>query len=78
MATLTSTLKCPQCSLVAVEQMPVDACVAFYECQGCHTLLSPKAGSCCVFCSYGDTPCPSVQDGNCRSGPVDFKRSISR
>jgi len=29
MATLTSTLQCPQCSLVAVEQMPVDACVAF-------------------------------------------------
>jgi len=39
MATLTSALTCPLCSLVTVEQMPANACVAFYECQGCRTLL---------------------------------------
>lgn len=71
MATLTSTLTCPLCLHVAVEQMPDNACVAFYECQGCRTLLKPKPGSCCVFCSYGDTPCPPIQDGDCCSGRVD-------
>ncbi|MGZ0079886.1 GDCCVxC domain-containing (seleno)protein [Methylomonas sp. LW13] len=25
------------------------ACQWFYECQGCHTLLKPKPGDCCVF-----------------------------
>ena len=42
--------------------MPTDACQFFYECGGCHTLLKPKAGDCCVFCSYGDVPCPPIQE----------------
>jgi hypothetical protein len=28
---------------------------------GCHTLLRPKAGDCCVFCSYGSAKCPPMQ-----------------
>jgi len=46
--------------------MPADACQYFYECTGCHTLLRPKPGDCCVFCSYGSAPCPPIQlgDGN--------------
>ncbi len=77
MATLTSTLTCPECGLATVEQMPENGCMAFYECQGCHAVLTPKAGSCCVFCSYGDTACPSVQDGTGCSGPVPFNLTIS-
>lgn len=38
-----------------------DACQWFYECQDCHTLLKPKPGDCCVFCSYGSVPCPPIQ-----------------
>jgi hypothetical protein len=32
--------------------------------------IRPKAGDCCVFCSYGSTRCPPVQlrERNCRSG----------
>ncbi len=41
--------------------MPVDACQYFYECTGCGTLLRPKPGDCCVFCSYGSVPCPAIQ-----------------
>jgi hypothetical protein len=33
----------------------------FYECTACHTLLRPKTGDCCVFCSYGSQPCPPIQ-----------------
>jgi uncharacterized protein (DUF4415 family) len=25
-------------------------------------LLKPKPGDCCVFCSYGDVPCPPIQE----------------
>lgn len=41
--------------------MPTDACQYFYECEACKSILRPKAGDCCVFCSYGSTPCPPVQ-----------------
>ncbi|MGT2478165.1 GDCCVxC domain-containing (seleno)protein [Methylobacterium oryzae CBMB20] len=41
--------------------MPTDACQFFYECTGCGTLLRPNAGDCCVFCSFGDVPCPPIK-----------------
>jgi hypothetical protein len=41
--------------------MPTDACQFFYECKGCGTLLKPKPGDCCVFCSYGSVKCPPIQ-----------------
>ena len=41
--------------------MPTDACLFFYECKQCRTLLRPKSGDCCVFCSYGSVKCPPVQ-----------------
>jgi hypothetical protein len=43
--------------------MPADFCQYFYDCKGCGALLKPKAGDCCVFCSYGSVPCPPVQEG---------------
>lgn len=41
--------------------MPTDSCEWFHECINCHTLLKPKPGDCCVFCSYGSVPCPPIQ-----------------
>lgn len=57
-----STITCPSCGHRAVEAMPTDACQFFYECKGCGALLKPKVGDCCVFCSYGDVPCPPTQE----------------
>jgi hypothetical protein len=46
--------------------MPTDACVVFHDCPACHARLAPKEGDCCVFCSYGDAPCPPAQaEGRC-------------
>ena len=59
-----STLTCPKCGGASVETMPTDACQYFYDCQGCGAVLKPKAGDCCVFCSYGDVPCPPIQEGS--------------
>ncbi|MCX7893369.1 MAG: hypothetical protein N2544_13520 [Burkholderiales bacterium] len=59
-------LTCPQCGARSEQEMPVDACVYFFECEACHALLRPKPGDCCVFCSYGTVECPPVQgEGGC-------------
>lgn len=58
---IRSEITCPHCTHRKVEVMPSDACQFFYECAVCHALLRPKAGDCCVFCSYGSVPCPPVQ-----------------
>jgi hypothetical protein len=58
---LDSTLPCPICGHRQIERMPTDACQWTYECAGCHNLLEPLSGHCCVFCSYGDVPCPPIQ-----------------
>lgn len=56
-----STIACPECGHRATETMPTDFCQFFYDCAGCGAVLKPKAGDCCVFCSYGSAPCPPVQ-----------------
>lgn len=56
-----SVLTCPDCQHRQREVMPTDACQFFYECKGCGALLRPKAGDCCVFCSYGSVKCPPMQ-----------------
>lgn len=69
MVTRLSTLTCPECGHSREETMPVDSCQFFYDCQACRTLLRPKPGDCCVFCSYGSTPCPPVQEGDACCAP---------
>lgn len=54
----TAHLTCPLCGHQSLEEMPSDRCVFFHECAGCRALLRPRLGDCCVFCSYGDRPCP--------------------
>ena len=56
-----STITCPVCNFQETLLMPEDSCQFFYECPRCKTLLKPKPGDCCVFCSYGDIPCPPIQ-----------------
>jgi len=62
MANLDVILTCPNCHHAAVETMPLDRCVFFYECRACGVTLRPKEGDCCVYCSYGNKRCPFVQD----------------
>ncbi len=54
-------LTCPACGYAQTVEMPLDACQFFYECPNCRTWLKPQPGDCCVFCSYGDVPCPPIQ-----------------
>lgn len=67
-AILESVLTCPECGHADNATMPTDACQFFYECKQCETVLRPKAGDCCVFCSYGSVKCPPIQlDRGCCS-----------
>ncbi|MGF1644295.1 MAG: GDCCVxC domain-containing (seleno)protein [Thiotrichales bacterium] len=58
---LQATVTCPDCGRATTATMPGDACQWYFECPGCGTLLTPRLGDCCVFCSYGDVPCPPIQ-----------------
>ena len=56
-----STLTCPECGHKSKDLMSTDSCRYFYECTGCGAALKPAPGDCCVYCTYGDTPCPPIQ-----------------
>lgn len=63
---LDSTVTCPQCGAATRVSMPIDVCQFFWDCPVCNAVIRPKPGDCCVFCSYGDVPCPPVQaNRNC-------------
>jgi hypothetical protein len=63
MADLRVEVTCPECGHISITAMPTNRCVFSYDCPGCHATLRPKAGDCCVFCSYGDKACPWRQNG---------------
>jgi hypothetical protein len=56
-----SIITCPICGFATEKVMPIGACEFFYECTNCKTVLKPKAGDCCIFCSYGSVRCPPKQ-----------------
>ncbi|MER3430273.1 MAG: hypothetical protein C4325_04725 [Blastocatellia bacterium] len=63
---LVSIITCPKCNHKRTETMPTDSCQFFYECSKCKTVLRPKQGDCCVYCSYGSVACPPIQsDSSC-------------
>ena len=57
----SATLTCPHCQTNYLLEMPTNACRVFFHCENCGKDLSPKAGDCCVFCSYADRKCPPIQ-----------------
>ena len=61
---LQSVITCPECAHQKEETMATDSCQYFYECENCETVLKPKAGDCCVFCSYGSVKCPPIQESS--------------
>ena len=61
---LQSVIACPVCGHQQEETMPVDACQYFYQCKNCKTVIKPKLGDCCVYCSYGTVVCPPKQNYN--------------
>ncbi|MGR3713569.1 MAG: GDCCVxC domain-containing (seleno)protein [Shimia sp.] len=65
---LISNVTCPDCGHEEAHQMPTETCQYFMDCPACGLLMKPLPGDCCVFCSYGTTPCPPVQRGETCDG----------
>ena len=61
MIEFASTIMCPACGHRERETMYEGVCQYFYKCKGCGKLVKPLRGDCCVFCSFGDVPCPQTQ-----------------
>ena len=57
-----SEITCPYCGHKKIETMPNDVCQLVYTCEKCKKDIRAKQGDCCVFCSYGDHKCPSMQE----------------
>jgi hypothetical protein len=60
----TAIITCPHCAARRTEPLPADACLFFYQCTECGAILRPRAGDCCVFCSYADRRCPTSNAGS--------------
>lgn len=65
---LQSTITCPKCGHRSIHTMPTDACQYIHVCTACCITLKPKRGDCCVYCSYGDVPCPPIQEERAGQG----------
>lgn len=74
---LQSVITCPECGHKKEETMPTDSCTFFYECENCKRRLKPKAGDCCVFCSYGTIECPPIQlDRDCCGTKISTSKTV--
>jgi hypothetical protein len=65
---LLATLTCPNptCQHQQRVMMPTTFCQLSYICEACSMTHAHKRGDCCVFCSYADKQCPSMQgEGTC-------------
>lgn len=60
-----STITCPNCGFYKQEEMPIDNCQYYYECESCKTLLKQINDDCCVYCSFGSVKCPPMQSESC-------------
>lgn len=58
---LVSVITCPVCGHQSSENMSESSCLYFWKCKACNEVIRPENKDCCVFCTYGDTPCPPVQ-----------------
>ena len=61
MIEFVATVVCPTCGHRESETMYEGVRRYFYKCKGCGKIIKPMKGDCCVFCSYGDAPCPTTQ-----------------
>lgn len=57
----SSDITCPNCGHTEIEILPTDQCLIKYDCKHCEETLTPQGDDCCVFCSYGNHECPSIQ-----------------
>ncbi|WP_370624722.1 GDCCVxC domain-containing (seleno)protein [Polynucleobacter sp. 80A-SIGWE] len=56
-----STITCPICLNAEILALPKGSSQHLYRCHSCKTILRPKSGDCCIFCSFGSIDCSSPE-----------------
>jgi len=56
-----AVMRCPHCGERLREQMPGEGSVIHTKCFHCGLFIHKRPGTCCVYCSDADIPCPQVQ-----------------
>ncbi|WP_370622950.1 GDCCVxC domain-containing (seleno)protein [Polynucleobacter sp. MWH-Berg-3C6] len=56
-----STITCPYCRASESLEIPIGSSQHLYRCRACSSILKPKSGDCCIFCSFGDLDCSSAE-----------------
>ncbi len=56
-----SILTCNDCGHKEKFKMPLYAKRTFFQCSQCKAVLQTKKDECCIYCSYGNFPCPDAQ-----------------
>ncbi|MFM2033077.1 MAG: hypothetical protein RLZZ297_1842 [Chloroflexota bacterium] len=63
---INCTITCPHCGAATEETMRVRVIERAINCAACGAQIDAPAAAHCVWCAYGDTPCPVVQnEGSC-------------
>ena len=63
---LDATIRCPHCGAEKLESMPANACVHYYECSSCRTLIRPKPTR--YFLAHGADPKVQNDEGKTAIG----------
>ncbi|MCK5725233.1 MAG: hypothetical protein KAH22_00255 [Thiotrichaceae bacterium] len=58
---LESLITCPLCSHQEQQQMLENVNQQYYRCQSCQQQIKASEKSCCIYCCYSNTPCPTAQ-----------------
>lgn len=64
MVEIKANLTCPHCKKTYEVEMPINYCRIVFKCIKCEKNITPKKDDCCIFCSYADKKCPSMQMTN--------------
>lgn len=62
MVETSAIMTCPHCGVSYEVEMPTAYCQVALECEKCGERIDRKAEDCCVFCSYANRKCPSMQE----------------
>jgi hypothetical protein len=76
---LLATLTCPdpRCQHQQQVLMPTTFCLLSYTCEACSMTHARKSGDCCVFCSYAEKLCPSMQEKETCCSPDCSEQEIA-
>ncbi|WP_285896681.1 GDCCVxC domain-containing (seleno)protein [Polynucleobacter corsicus] len=59
--TVLTTITCPDCCGQETLEISQGYSQHLYRCPSCSTILKPRSGDCCIFCSFGSQDCSNAE-----------------